>query len=616
MKMIKRILFHISLILLLVGCGPGKIESPVEKAPAVEEPEESAVPESAPAVQVKIAEETEGLAVFVAGDVFLLRDGSEQYLEIGEAVYQEDIISTGVDGYCEIQMGDIAVVRIEADSVLELQTLLSGDKGGRVAVDLNNGTVLCKVKKLLDENSFQVKTNTVVCGVRGTQFRVSADSEAVDTVLAVKEGAVAVTPRTLDRVSELATEEDALQALADKIEESALVVGAAQEITVKADAFEELDELSDIVEAVVKKVEEKKKAEAVLEQKGTDVTPETVGVLEEELALELEKLMVSLEDSPEAIAPDHLDIQDISDESQEILEPTDAMEIITLPIAARSVTDADSAEAAPALYNIHLDVSPAKAVIRQNGIVLGRGSFARLYPEGTVLQLEVSFEGYESRSVEMIVGESTSGEYKIDLEKTGEPGAVVPAVEPVVAVSPAVEKTPVNIPVEVRVEPADATLRIDGKTVSGGSWSGEPAEGSVLKVNASRRGYEAVSRDLRVAAETGSFLIRLEPDPLRKAVLWNFRTCRYCHGERKSVPGCRQTGEHSRLRQKWQSPLEAKYGELAQCQFFSCCLSGTRLLLGWFRTGHPERIGWICGEQNGSDGGTLSYLWPKSHTTG
>ena len=97
-------------------------------------------------------------------------------------MFQEDVVATGADGYCEIQMGDIAVVRMEADSILELQSLNTGETGSRVAVDLENGTVLCKVKKLLDEDSFQVKTNTVVCGVRGTQFSVSADSEAVDTV--------------------------------------------------------------------------------------------------------------------------------------------------------------------------------------------------------------------------------------------------------------------------------------------------------------------------------------------------------------------------------------------------------------------------------------------------
>ena len=333
------------------------------------------------------------------------------------------MITTGSDGYCEIQMGDIAVVRVEADSVLELQSLVSDDEGSRMAVDLESGTVLCKVKKLLDEDSFQVKTNTVVCGVRGTQFRVSSDSEAVDTLLAVKEGAVAVTPRSLDRVSELASEEEVLKDLAAAIEEKAVVVGAAEEINVRADSFEEMEELTEIVEAVVQKVEEKKKAVALLEEKGEEAAPETLTVLEQELSLEVEKLMVSLEESPEAVAPEVLEVQEISEESREILEATDTMEVIALPVAAKAVTTEESAQVVPELYHIQLDVAPAEALIRQNGVVLGTGSFAKIYPEGTALQFEISLEGYEPRTLEMVAGEESSGSFKVELEESASPEA-------------------------------------------------------------------------------------------------------------------------------------------------------------------------------------------------
>ncbi len=511
----KRILLYMTLSLLLFACGPGKVDAPVEEKPLVQETE-TAPASTVPAAAVELAAETEGLAVFVAGDVFIHRDGSEEYLEIGEPVFQDDVVVTASDGYCEIQMGDIAVVRVEADSVLELQSLMTREEGSRMAVELESGTVLCKVKKLLDEDSFQVKTNTVVCGVRGTQFRVSSDGEAVDTLLAVKEGAVAVTPRSLDRVSELAAEEDTLKNLAAVIEEKAVVVGAAQEITVKADSFEEMEELTEIVEAVVRKVEEKKKAKTLLEEQGAEAAPETLTVLEEELSAQVEKLRVSLEATPEAVAPEVLEVQEISEESREILEATDAMELIEIPVAAKAATAEKSTEAAPKLYNIQLDVAPAEAVITQNGIILGKGSFAKIYPGGTSLRFEISLDGYETQVLDMVAGEESAGSVKVELKETVSPEAALPAAVAVETAAPAVEKPVAKIAVEVRVEPSDAALSINGSSVSGGSWSGEESEGSTLEISASRRGYEPGSRSLTVSAETASFVIRLKPRPVEK----------------------------------------------------------------------------------------------------
>ena len=77
--MTKRILLYITIGLLFFGCGPGKVDVPVEEKPSAEEAGET-TPPPVQAAPVELAAETEGLAVFVAGDVLIRREGSEDYL--------------------------------------------------------------------------------------------------------------------------------------------------------------------------------------------------------------------------------------------------------------------------------------------------------------------------------------------------------------------------------------------------------------------------------------------------------------------------------------------------------------------------------------------------------
>ncbi|MDA3958919.1 PQQ-binding-like beta-propeller repeat protein [Oceanispirochaeta sp.] len=510
----KRVFLLIIISVFFFGCGPQKME-PISDAPVQEISAPVPVQEQAPAME--ISTETEGLVVYLSGDVSVNRGGEESFLDIGDSVMQSDLIETGDDGYCEIQLGEIAVVRMESNSILQLQALMTSDKGSRMAVDLKNGTVLCKVKKLLEEDSFQVKTNTVVCGVRGTQFSVSSDETIQDTLLAVKEGAVAVMPRSLDKVSELAVNEVTLVPIAAQIQKTSLVVGASEELAVKSDTFKETAELSKIVEAVLQKVEEKQKAQTALLNDGGDAEKENLAVLEADMQKEVDKLLVTLEKTPESIAPKLMEVQELSAKSQETLKSTDRMEIMALPVAAAGVDDV----VLPALFKIQVLVTPSNALILQKGNVLGTGSFSKLYTDGTELKMEISLDGYKTQTLEMIVNEESSGKYSLTLEEIPaepvEPVAVEPPT-PVLTTAPVVEtpivaKAPVYS-VEVRIEPADAAFSVNGNKGTGGRWSSEETEGAVLKVEASRNGFESASQQISVNATTGSVVIKLKPKPL------------------------------------------------------------------------------------------------------
>lgn len=504
----KKSLILFILFTFLMSCGPKQMD-PVTIPSEKEEPAaEKVQPAAAP---MEISDDTEGLIVFLSGDVFLSRDGGEEYLNIGDSVSQSDVIKTEEDGYCEIQLGDTAVIRMEANSILKIQTLVKGAAGNRTGIELESGTVLCKVKKLLDDESFQVKTNAVVCGVRGTQFSVSSEMDT-ETLLAVKEGAVAVTPRSFEKVSELALEEKALAPIAAKIVETAVVVSASEELIVQQDTFKESEELTKIVEAVVQKVEKKKQAEAVLREEETEAGKEELALLLEEVEKEVGALLVTLEEAPEVLAPEVLDVKEISPEATEILKATDTMEVIEIPVAA-----AVEEKIAPSLYRVKISATPAEAVITRNGSVLSRGTFEKLYTEGSELNIEISLEGYETQSVNMTVDEMNSGDYSIILEQIIEDEPLSAAeLESEEVLTAAPVETPAAVEshaVSISVEPGDASLKINGNPVSG-SWSSEEQEGTVVRVEASRRGYESVQENLTIDASTANHIIRLVPRPV------------------------------------------------------------------------------------------------------
>jgi hypothetical protein len=98
-----------------------------------------------------------------------------------------------------------------------------GLSDSKKAVDLQliSGVVTAKVSKLLQNQRFQVGTNTVVCGVRGTRFMVSQKKDE-KTSIAVAEGSVALVPPTYDP--------EALENLTDNPEQAAIVRDAMEKI--------------------------------------------------------------------------------------------------------------------------------------------------------------------------------------------------------------------------------------------------------------------------------------------------------------------------------------------------------------------------------------------------
>lgn len=122
-----------------------------------------------------------------------VQDGSrwtEGY--VNQYLVQNDIIRTGNSSACNIELDDGTVIRVGANTQVELQGYNYQNGERNTNLDLDSGNLRLRVTRLTADADFSVSTVTAVAGVRGTEFYVEVDEDAADVDLAVYSGAVAV----------------------------------------------------------------------------------------------------------------------------------------------------------------------------------------------------------------------------------------------------------------------------------------------------------------------------------------------------------------------------------------------------------------------------------------
>ncbi|MBN2443810.1 MAG: PQQ-binding-like beta-propeller repeat protein [Spirochaetales bacterium] len=135
---------------------------------------------------------TPALVVFYIGHCYVLQNDIWETLGIGQFLAQNDTIKVESDSYLEIKLGDKAIICIEENSEVTIQSLLYEIDKKDIQLYLKKGSVFNSLGKLLPHESFEVITPNVILSVRGTQFLVKEDSR--QTHVAVKEGSVALLP--------------------------------------------------------------------------------------------------------------------------------------------------------------------------------------------------------------------------------------------------------------------------------------------------------------------------------------------------------------------------------------------------------------------------------------
>ncbi|HEY2024777.1 FecR family protein [Paraburkholderia sp.] len=124
-------------------------------------------------------------------------NGPYLLLKTGETLAEGDRVRTGRNGFVTLELPDGSYVTIAQDGELDIEKLrrvvLTG-AADRV-FELRHGEVESQVTHATrGDDRFQIRSPSVVAGVRGTRFRVDYDGGTQTTAVAVIDGAVGVDP--------------------------------------------------------------------------------------------------------------------------------------------------------------------------------------------------------------------------------------------------------------------------------------------------------------------------------------------------------------------------------------------------------------------------------------
>ena len=142
------------------------------------------------------ADEPIGQIVYLEGIVDLQRDGEILELwdtDIGFEIYNLDMIETGYDGFVEIEVTSHktsgTLIKVDSDTAFYFDSAkMSG--AAKTNVSMMSGSLAFKVQKLTGNEELNVRTESTVMGVRGTEFNVQRAPEGSVLVTCV-EGKVA-----------------------------------------------------------------------------------------------------------------------------------------------------------------------------------------------------------------------------------------------------------------------------------------------------------------------------------------------------------------------------------------------------------------------------------------
>ncbi len=142
------------------------------------------------------AAEPLGRIVYIEGIVDLQRDGEILELwdsDIGMEIYNYDLIETGYDGFIEIEIVSHrtrgSLIKVESDTAFYFDSAKMGGSS-KTNVAMMSGSLSFKVQKLTGNEELNVRTESTVMGVRGTDFKVQRAPEGSVLVTCV-EGKVA-----------------------------------------------------------------------------------------------------------------------------------------------------------------------------------------------------------------------------------------------------------------------------------------------------------------------------------------------------------------------------------------------------------------------------------------
>ena len=458
------------LLFPLISCSKGETRSTDERKTTTDVTEEITIAETDEQIKeteiltpVQKPKNIEGIITYYSGEVSVFEGGEWYDVEIGDFVTEKNVIKVDQDSFCEIQFGNTAVVKIQQNSEINLARISLEPGNAHVALDMQLGNVLCKVQKLTGTESFKIKTQTAVCGVRGTEFSVSASKEA-DTILAVKKGAVSVLPKSvdIDKLKEkVADKGDAVRDAISKIEEAAPVVRANEEITLDQKVFDKTEKAAGKIEKAVDEIAAGETA--VPEKEAVDKLNRIINEQKNEFVKPVEK--------PKEISKDNI----------KNLQQVEHMKMIAITAVVTDETADKPAEPAIMLHKVSIDSLTGDALIKRNGRLVGKTSFSGIFKEGEVLSFNITKEGYEPYNMKFTVTENTARLYKVELNKLPENEKEIPKKE-----------------ISINTVPPSATIFVNEVNKGTGTFKTSYDEGTLLNIRVENTGYDNKLLEIKV----------------------------------------------------------------------------------------------------------------------
>lgn len=135
---------------------------------------------------------TVGVATVTEGEVHVIRGDALYSLVPGVDLLEQDVVTTGEDGYAQLEMADGSVLNVDAASKVFLSEyrLRRDDTLERAAVSVLVGLLRFVTAGLRADSSYELATNHMTIGIRGTEGVIQASED--DSLLLLEEGRVDV----------------------------------------------------------------------------------------------------------------------------------------------------------------------------------------------------------------------------------------------------------------------------------------------------------------------------------------------------------------------------------------------------------------------------------------
>ena len=336
-------------------------------------------------IPVSMPAEDQGLVSFAVGSVERHSGDDWRPAAVGDRIGNEESLRTGSVSFAEVQFGSIALMRLLENSEVRIDLASHGVVSPHVRITVVTGSIIMDVDKLLDDTIFRVGTELALVDVRGTQFMVSS---GLNTVVAVKEGNVRISPAYLD-VEKLQQRYSGKNAEFSNsvlpLAETYVNVGAEQEITIKR-----ADSLA--AEASYRALD--RALDGVLSQPTAS-------------AEELARLQTAASSTAGSILASLGSPTGISDVNESKLDSTEKMRWMQWPGVDQ--------ESQTGLVKIAVLTEPESSRVSLNGVPLGRGGSSILALEGEALSFGFQQTGYRDQTLDITVKRGEDLQYGVKL---------------------------------------------------------------------------------------------------------------------------------------------------------------------------------------------------------